>query len=750
MEIGYFNDSEYVIKDMRPVRPLKNYLWSEQVVGHVDQTGQGMALACIDSNRRTFVKSKRYFYLKNRETGEIYSPNRNFTDISFDIYECHVGLGYQTIVAEYQGIRTEITILIPEKDYVECVRVRIINKTEKDYHAYGYYYCDIAANLTEHWAYGKGYYDEQFGGLLYPHDHFDSVNDYNLMFAKGSLPLEGYAVSNRDFFGIYGNEVVPDGVKAEKLLSDGTVFEEFYCAAMQFEVALQANEEKNFLFVCGIEKDKTGAREVADKYISLKGFLAEYEKQIKSSVAYKDIFSCETPDEYFNVMTNIWSKRQLSLGKTWGRVYGKGFRDVLQDIAAFVSLDASLAKKQIIYALSHQYESGNAIRMYEPDFKYPYMDMPVWIPATVLQYLKETGDVSILQEHVPYLDSNLIESLFEHVKRGVDFLLTSRGKHNLCLWGGGDWNDSMNNAGMKMIGESVWLSIATVKAINEFVEILQIIKDKDARIPEYETKKKELIQAIEEFGWEEDHYIYGYADNGEKVGSDENEYGQIYLNPQTWAVLAKIKTGEEAHSLMETVEKRLQCEFGYLQNATSYQKGIEALGRSTYFIPGLIENGSVYNHGVAFKIVADCVLGRADIAYKTFEKMRYDNPLNKGNGVEPYAFSNMYIGPDSPYKKGFAPMCWVTGTAGWMYRAFSENILGVQPEFNGLAVRPNLPSGWNYVKITRNFRGATYDIEIIKGGDAGVIVDGKKCEGSVLPLIGEGKRCKCRVYLGAQ
>lgn len=747
MMLGYFDKYEYIIKNMRPTRPLKNYLWSEQVVAHVDQTGQGMALACIDGNRRTFVKSKRYFYLKNHETGEIYSPNRNFTDLPFELYECHVGLGYQTIIAEYQGIRTEITILIPENNYVECVRVRVMNNSGKAYYGDGYYYCDIDANITEHWAYGKGEFDKSFGGLLYSHDHFRSVNDYNLMFAKGNLPLKGYAVSDGQFFGEYGNAIKPDGIKAEKLLCEGTVFEEFYCAAMQFELSLQAGEEKNFLFVCGIERDSKQAKEVAEKYLLLENFLTEYQKQAEYNASYSSVCVCETPDQYFDVMTNIWAKRQLSLGKTWGRVYGKGFRDVMQDIAAFVSFDSALAKKQIIYALSHQYESGNAIRMYEPDFKYPYMDMPVWIPATVLQYLKETGDLSILQEEIPYLDSTLMENLFAHIKRGVDFLLVSRGAHQLVLWGGGDWNDSMNNAGMKMIGESVWLSIATVKAINEFIEILQIAKLNVEVISEYEQKKLELVHAIEEYGWEGNHYIYGYTDSGEKVGSDENNEGKIYLNPQTWAVLAKIKTGDQACNLMDTVEQRLQCGFGYLQNAPSYQKGIKELGRSTYFIPGLIENGSVYNHGVAFKIVADCMLGRSDIAYKTFEKIRYDNPLNQGNGVEPYAFSNMYIGPESPYKRGFAPMCWVTGTAGWMYRAFSENILGIQPEFEGLAVRPNLPTAWKQVKVSRKFRGAVYHITIIRSEKSGVLIDNKPWKEELLPLLKEGQTCNCIVFI---
>lgn len=305
----------------------------------------------------------------------------------------------------------------------------------------------------------------------------------------------------------------------------------------------------------------------------------------------------------------------------------------------------------------------------------------------------------------------------------------------------------MNNAGMKGKGESVWLSIATVKAVNEFLELLGEIGKEELLIGEYEKKNRELKAAIEKYGWDGDHYIYGYADSGEKVGADENAEGKIYLNPQTWAILAGIRTAELGNELMDTVEKRLQCKFGYVQNTPPYTKGIEELGRSTYFIPGLIENGSVYNHGVAFKLVADCLLNRADMAYKTYLKIRYDNPENPDNGVEPYAFSNMYIGPDSPYKKGFAPMCWITGTAGWMYRAFTEYMLGIQADYNGLRIRPNVPSCWDNVKIKRKFRGAIYLIEIRRSGLQKMIVNGVKNDGEILPIISKGKVCNCVIHI---
>ena len=742
---GYFTNREYVITEMHPVRPLKNYFWSDKTVGFADQTLRGNTLACINTVRRRFIKSERIFYIKDLENGKVYSPNRNFEDLRFSEYECHVGLGYQTLVSKYRGLAVKITVTVPTEDYAEIVKVTVKNTGKKPRRLDGYYYTDIDANLTVHWAYGKGYYDEDFGGILYPHDHFQKTDEYNTMFAKGSLPVKGYAVSEDDFFGVYGNKVFPEGIRRDTLPSEGTVFEENYCAAFQFELSLAPGQSRDYVFIAGVAQTPEEAQAVSDKYLSGEKFDEEIKRQKETAEQYIDTFTCRTPDAYFDIMANVWTKRQLSLGKTWGRVYGKGFRDVMQDIAAFVSLDPALARKQILYAMSHQYESGNAIRMYEPDFTYPYYDMPVWIFETVGQYIKESGDILILEEPVQYLDSDLSETLFDHLKRGMKFLLTNRGKHDLVLWGGGDWNDSMNNAGMKLIGESVWLSIATVKALNEFIELLSFLHEKDDLIRYYLEEKDRLENAIEKHGYEKDHYIYGYADNGQKVGSYEANEGKIYLNPQTWAVLAHLKHGEKA---LDTAEKLLRCDYGYLQNRPAYTKGIEALGRSTYFILGLIENASVYNHGVAFKIVADVVLGRNDAAYETFRMMRYDNPKHSDSGVEPYAFSNMYIGPDSPFKQGFAPMSWITGTAGWMYRAMTEKILGVYASYHGLVCDPHIPSEWDAIEISRKYRGCTYHISIVRDKEKdGLYVNGKKAASDVLPIGKEGERFDCVRYV---
>lgn len=352
--------------------------------------------------------------------------------------------------------------------------------------------------------------------------------------------------------------------------------------------------------------------------------------------------------------------------------------------------------------------------------------------------------MDFLYETCPYFESDESGTVLDHMRRGMHFLTTERGERGLCLWGGGDWNDSINTAGMNGKGESVWLTIATVKALKVFAKILQHIHQ-DSEAADWLEKAETLTAAVRRYGWDGEHYLYGYTDWDEKVGSDENAEGQIYLNPQTWAVLAGIATGEDGHALMDRVEKRLHCPYGYVQCAPSYTKGDPHIGRSTYFVPGCVENGSVYNHGVTFKIAADCALGRAEDAYRTVCEILPDNPELIDCGVEPYAMTNMYLGPENPHAPKWAPCSWITGTAGWMYRCITEYLLGVNADFDGLRLTPCIPPELDGTQVTRRYRGATYRITI-RRGDHPMVCDGVEIDGDTLPLFPADTQHTVTVY----
>ena len=750
---GYFDDEnkEYVIKDMKPRRPWLNYLWNEKAVCQCDQFGNGFSWEAIGTQRRDIEKGVRNVYVKDNDTGEIYSANRNYNDLPFYIHETHVGINYQRVVSEYNGLTVIFTVCVPKDDAVVLYNVKVTNKLRSRRNADLYFCIQPSPALSWHDAYGYADNDEKLNGLFYSHDGFNLPNDHTKEFVGCDKKYDAYALSHSDFRGEYNGYDNPSALKREKLACKGATFESEYVAAFQFSDFLKGRNSFEVTFCAFSARNYEEIKILKEKYLDKTSFDDELKKVREDRESEFGVFSLNSPDEYLNSQTNIWLKRQLSLGKSWGRLYGKGFRDVMQDITAFVSMDSTAAKKQILHALKYQYEDGNPIRMFEPSFRFPYNDGGVWITGTILSYLNESGDLSILQEKVPYLkgdsyenasyaDSYVtepyvagerIDTAKGHVLAAIDYLLSSRGKRNLILWRGGDWNDSMNGVGRKNKGESVWLSIATVKAINELIEILKIAGD-ELKISDYERKKTELIAAIEQYGKANGRYVYGFNDDGDVIGGEE----RIFLNPQTWSVLAGIGSRDAREKIMDVVENELKCDYGYVQCRPSFPRGDDSIGRVSYFQPGLVENGAVYNHGVAFKIAADCLLGRADAAYKTLKAISYDNPLNANNGVEPYAVSNMYMGPENEYIAGYAPMSWITGTAGWLYRCVTEFMCGIKPTADGLEISPCLPAEFDGATVKRVFRGEVYEILYEKSDKKEVICDKQVVK--KLPLTGKG------------
>jgi len=741
---GYFNDlkKEYVITEMRPRRPLLNYLWNETFLAELSHFGFGESFYRVSPlKRRRLIltgDAGRMVYIKDRQTGEFYDANRNYKNYDFKKHECHVGIGYHNVISEYKGVEVDFGITIPQEYSAELWQIKVRNTADCAKKISVITSGRVAANVTGHWAYGHANFDQNLGGLYFSHDAYDVEDLYEGIFFKADTKHSSYDVGTVNFKGLYNEWAEPQGLKSEQLSCLGMSFEENYCAALQFDLDLEPNEEKVINIALGVVRSREEAKEITDKCL-VKGFYEDTIKGIKAEADRMDsVYTLKTPDEYLNTTTNTWLKRQISLGKTWGRVYGKGFRDVMQDVAGMASFDIEMARKKIKVCLDHMRINGNPIRQFEPINNEPYHDGASWVPATILVYLNESGDLSILDEKCKYIDSDVQDSVFDHMYRGLRFLLDNRGKHNLVLWGGGDWNDSINNVGYKLIGESVWLSIATVKAITEFCKILEIMGGKEEMIASI-TKEKEILKAaIIEHALEDDRFIYGFNDWGEKVGSEDNKEGKHYLNPQTWAVLADMLDYDSLQKLMNGVEQKLKCDFGYVQCAPAYSKKDLHIGRMAYFIPGGYENGSVYNHGVTFKIVADCMLKNADRAYETVKMIRCDNPKNADSGVEPYAVSNMYFGPQEANRPGYAPCSWITGTAGWLYRGITEYIMGVRSEFNGLRIDPCLPSEWQEVEVSRIHRGATYNITIKKTGVKSVVMDGKTLDGNLLPITEKG------------
>ena len=725
--IENFIGNEYIIKDMFPIRPLMNFLWNEKVIASYNQFGFGEAKCLTETGFRIITNGERLVYIK--ENNEFYDANRNYKNLPFDKFETHVGLNYQTITSSYKDLEVSMTLFIPSDDYVEISHIHLKNNSKEKKVFDLYFYNKPFINLTWHGPYSKAYFDKHYNSLVFSHIGYDLSEKNQVLMLKSNIDFKSFEVSDINFKGIYNDLSSPKGLYEDQLSNTKMTFDGECSSAIQFKIELNPNEEKDINIVCAVGKEKVKTYKILNKYLSNENYFLEREKAKKENDEINKKIILSSNDKYLDKLINIWLKRQINLGKTWGRVYGKGFRDVMQDISSFLVFDYSKAKEKIISTLKYQFENGNTIRQFEPILDYPYQDGAIWISDTILSYLKETNDFSILDEVVSYYNSSCQETVFLHMKKGLDYLYNNLGQHHLVKWGGGDWNDSLNACGLKGIGESVWLSIALVKSTNSFIEICKKI---NFDYQKYLQKKEKLEKNIIKYGFENDQYIYGYNDLSQKIGSSTSKYGKIYLNPQTWSILANIQDEDIQKKVMKKVEKKLSCKYGYVQLRPSYRKGDDNIGRTTYFSPGTYENGSSYNHGVAFKIASNLLLKQPNIAYKSLKKIY---PLNhKESGMEEYAIGNMYFGIDAISRIGFAPMPWITGTSGWIFKDVIELMCGIKPDYDGLIIDPCLPNALKNIYLERVYQGTRFKITIKNTGKKLILVDNKINKTNKIPL----------------
>lgn len=735
---------EYIIRDMYPARPWMNYSWNGEYVSSFDQFGFGMSRFCDENGYKKNILAEgdnRLIFLKDSDTKEYYAANRNYGNEKFEIFETSVGTGYSLVRSVYNGVEFTFKIFVPRLGQCECWEVALANLTdaEKKYELYAYAEIDTA--LSWH-GYTKADFSENINGIYASHDGYKLDTKRTGMFFAADREVKAYETSNRRFKGVYSDIEHPEGLSKEKLSCMGTCFEAQLGAAMQFDAALMPGETKKFLFLLGSAENEDEAKEICGAVLSGKAFNKNFAAMIDEAELFRKNITIKTPDDDINRMINIWLKRQMELGMQWGRLYGKGFRDIMQDTTGFLPLAPEKARERIIYSARYQRLDGNPVRQWDPIIDKVYADGAVWLIYAVNAYIKETGELAVLDEPVMYFDADIKESLLRHCIRGFDFLFENLGESGLCLWLAGDWNDAMDACGIKGRGESVWLSEAAVKAGYELAEILGCIGEEKLR-SEVLEKTERLKQNVLRYGKDGRLFIYGINDCGDRVGGKNSEDGQVFLNPQAWAVLSGIVSGEEAISLMDDVERLLSCPYGYVQNSPSYTRPNKNIGRITYFEKGLYENGSVYNHGVAFKAAADCAIHDGNRALRTLKMIFPSNPVLADSGAEPYAMPNMYFGPENPCRKCDAPQGWITGTSGWVFRCVTENILGIKAEYEGLRIEPNMPDAWGKAEVSRIFRNAVYNI-IIKNSGTGeyrLSVDGNAIDGNIVPVLDGGTHC---------
>lgn len=770
MQNRYFQNEgrEYVLKEYsRWVRPLLNYSWNPCFLSAFNHVATGHGLYCdkttitatyIDPRGRVKLinDGNRYFYLYDADDGTAWNVAGYPMNTPLDDYTCTMGLGYAVYDAVHDGIRSVTRVFVDRQDPCEIWTIRLKNESDRkrtvrvfpllEWSLEGY------VPKSDYFSYLFSRADAEHA-IVYAHNTAsERLHDSYNGFLASSRPFTGFDTSLRAFLGTYGSFARPEALEHGHCTNTLGSCERL-CAAMELEFTLEPGAEERVDLLIGAFEHEEEAQALSGRLFAAGAIDGEFERLREEKEERTQAVRLHTPDERINNLFNTWTKQQVVLCAQVGRGATRGYRDALQDAWGYTSFDADAARDKIVEALEHQYADGHAPRAWMPLDERHYSDSQVWIPMAVNGYLKETGDFAFLDREVAFLDGSM-GTVWEHGRRAMEYLYADRGAHGLILAHWGDWNDSLTGLGKAGRGETAWTAIAMYFALGEMQEMGRKTGKPEADIARMGEMAAEIRRIVNDAAWDGEWFLEGFDDEGRAVGTHTEEEGRIYLNPQTWAVISGIADSARQEQVMRQVDEQLESPYGSLTLSPTYTKPNLSIGRLTEFVPGIWENGCPYCHGSAFKIVADCLLGRGDRAYATLQKVMPDAPHNptEHSGCEPYAFTNMYLGPDNP-RPGFAMFSWISGTAGWMFRAVTQSMIGFQPTYEGFRMNPCLPSAWDGCSFERMFRKNRYRVTIdntahVQSGVKRLELDGRPVEGTEIPYCEDGNTHTIHVVMG--
>lgn len=767
MKIGSFNEAgnEYTIEKPDLKRPMVNYFWNKKILSAVNQTGGGnggyggLAAEYIGEvgKPRTHIigNGNRYVYVRDNETMDLWNPGWYPVKACLDQYRCVHGLGYSIIEGSRNGIDVTLEGTVGYDEPAEIWKISVQNVSGQKRSVTVFPFVEFDLEGYEHnsgfesWV--RAYFDPEEQLIFAENNAEERPHEWYHGFCAVDYPVKAFDTSRTEFLGTYGSISNPAALEAGGLKNSLAACEKMI-GAFELDLELNPGEKKIIHFAAGCANSRKEARRIAKKLLTAGSFAETLQMHKADKLQLSNLMRIETPDKKLNDFANYWLKQQVQLCVEVGRGAGKGFRDQLQDSWAIAAFNPELSRNKIYEALEQIYQTGRCVRGWNPLKDRECSDGPTWVAPVINAYIKETGDKEFLEEKVTYLDGGE-DTVWEHILTTTRYSSNDLGPHKLVLAHVGDWNDSLNAMGKRGVGESVWTSIALYQSLLAVAEMAEKIKGDAAVEAEMRMRAERIKEAINEYGWDGEWYLAGYQDNGKPVGSNTNAEGKIYLNSQTWATMLGIADEERKEKCLAAVDRYLDTDYGALTCYPPYTKYDSNVGRLTGFVPGVWENGTPYCHGAAFKVLSDLAQGRGEEGYIAMQKIFPDSQWNPSShsGCEPYALTNMYLGPDNP-RKGETFFGWITGTAGWIYRAISEHMLGFQPQYDGFTIDPCIPKSWEKITGVRQFRENIYEIEIqnesgICKGPKEVYYDGTKIQGNRIPLSDDGKIHKVLVIL---
>jgi cellobionic acid phosphorylase len=701
----------------------------------------------------------RFVYVKDEETGELFSAPYEPVRATLDKFEFSAGKSDIKWVVEKAGVRVEMAISIPMHDVAELWSIRVTNLSDRERKLSVYPYFPIGymswMNQEAEW---NANVQGIVGSSITP---YQKAEDYPKMkylkdktyFLCEREPVAWEARQKR--FEGEGGLHAPSSIQAE-LLTNSDARYETPTAAVQYRVALEPQGSEEYRFLFGPAFDEAEILDMKTKYLSKEGFetaARDYEAYIARGAGCLQI---STPDAQLDNMINAWLPRQVYYHGDVNRLTtDPQTRNYLQDNMGMSFIAPAVCRAAIVKAVGQQERNGSmpdGILLAEGAvLKYinqiPHTDHCVWLPIALDIYLAETGDYALLDEVVPsmYGDSYTV---FERFSRAMDWLLSTnaRDERGLSFIAQGDWCDPMNMVGPKGVGVSGWLTVATAYAVNLWADVCEAA-GKTIVASNYRAGADAVNSAANTHFWDGQWYSRGITDDGVKFGIADDKEGRIWLNPQSWSILGGAADADKIASILPQIDAQLDTPYGVTMFAPPYTRMREDVGRVTQKYPGQGENGSVYNHAAAFYAWALYGIDESDRGFDVLRKMipgpDEEDVLRRGQ--LPIFIPNYYRGGHGiahlDRTAGRSSQLFNTGTVSWVYRCVIEGLCGLRGVREGLKVDPRMPSSWEEMSVVREFRGAKFEVQIQRGdvGAVQVVVDGAKVEGNIIRDVEGGR-----------
>ena len=783
MQYGYFDEKnrEYVITNPNTPAPWANYLGSPAYGAIISHNAGGYSFVKSGANGRILRyvfnqedKPGRYIYLRDDETSDYWSASWQPVGKSLDTYksECHHGTAYTNIHADYAGIHSEALYYVPLNKTYEVWHLKVTNTSDKprNLSVFGY------AEFTNENNYENDQVNLQYT-LFITRTYFkgnkilQTINENCKNGCNGSnsisrfLGLAGSKVASYNgdkshFIGRYHSYHNP--VAVEKGECDNVLnYNSNGCGALQTKITLAPGETKEMSFVLGMYGDEESAKiiEGYEDPTVVEKELAELKGYWHEKLSHLMV---HTPNDAFNNMVNTWNAYQCFMTFIWSRaasfIYcglrnGYGYRDTVQDIQGVIHLDPAAAKEQLKFMLSAQVDNGGGLPLVKFTHNAGHEDTPddvsyvqatghpayraddaLWLFPTVLKYIGETGDIDFINEVIPYANKDE-GTVYDHLKRAINFSMERLGAHKMPAGLHADWNDCLR-LGKK--GESSFVAMQLYYAMSILRDFAKQLNDTDY-IAYLDEIQKTLGDTIQTNCWEDDRFIRGFKEDGTVIGSKKDKEASMWLNPQSWAVISGLATKDQAEKALESVHRELNTRYGARVMAPSFKEHAFEGALALLFNGSTKENGGIFSQPQGWIILAEALMGHGNRAFEYFIESApaAQNDNADVRVLEPYVHGQFTESVESPFE-GRSHVHWLTGTASTVMVGCVEGILGLRPDVEGLKLQPAIPSDWKGFTMDKLFRGKKLHIVVnnpngAEGGYTSCTLNGEKLDSNYIP-----------------